>query len=208
MKIYLGGSSLEADMVRDFAQLVERQGHVITLGWWEAVLANREAGIPDTALSHEQRKAFAQADLAAVTTADVFWLLAPNAPSTGCWVELGCALAGPGVITVVSGAWQRCIFADMADHRFDAHTDALAWLKSRFLPVTGRAEAFSALLKADGPQDSVHPDGNIVTPPLAGAIESLRASGNIAPDDEPSAGDRHEFASMDEMVAGLGKAGA
>lgn len=47
----------------------------------------------------------------------------------------------------------------------------------------GDAEAFSALLKADGPQDTIEPDA------------------------EPSAGDRHEFASLDEMVAGLGRAG-
>jgi hypothetical protein len=183
MKLYLAGSSLEAEMVAAFAQKVTELSHSITWSWWEAVLANKAAGIPDTALSADDRRWHAEVDLKAVMRAEVFWLLTPPTGGAGCFVELGAALSA-GSIVVASGPW-RTIFTELCDHRFSTHEEALAWLASISEP-RGDAEAFSALLKADGPQDTA----------------TLDAS------DEPSAGDRHEFASLDEMIAGLGKAGA
>ncbi len=183
MKLYLAGASAEAEMVRDFAQLVESCGHVITMKWWEPVLANRAAGIPDSALSHEERVAHAKADRRAVRQADVFWLLVPSAQSTGAWVEFGVALERAGLV-IVSGDYRRCIFADEADHRFASHADALKWLKSVSEPLDG-ADAFARRLGWNAPMDTIEPDAS----------------------DEPSRGDRSEYTSLDEMVGGLGRAG-
>lgn len=62
------------------------------------------------------------------------------------------------------------------------------------------ARAFAALLKADGPQDTAEPAAS-----LKGFPECDDTCGYC--NDEPARGDRNDFSSLDEMVAGLGKAG-
>ena len=104
-------------------------GITITFDWTKAV---REAGnaSPDDLVV---RKAAAEADLHGVETADVLWLIQPENASTGAWVELGYALglrrAFKKPVVVVSGVSKRCIFADLADHRFDSHDDAFTFIK-------------------------------------------------------------------------------
>ena len=153
MKIYLAGASDEAEMVRDYAARVVSLGHTITWSWWESVLDNKAAGIPDTSLSADDRKWHAVTDLKAIRRADVFWLLTPLTGGAGCFVELGAALSA-GAIVVSSGPW-RTVFTELCDHRFATHEDVLAWIESVSDAADGDADAFAALLKLDAPQDTI-----------------------------------------------------
>jgi hypothetical protein len=80
-------------------------------------------------------------DLRGVHKADLFWLVMPEegSTSTGAWVELGYALAKfPSRMMIhdcailVSGRSRKCIFADLADHRFADHDEALAYIIGRW----------------------------------------------------------------------------
>lgn len=99
----------------------------------------------DSALTPEQRRTFAQADLDGVLSADIVWLLAANDKGAcGSWVELGAALAvnawqkridelegpsGQPIRIVVSGVKnKRTIFTELADKLFDTDAEALAYI--------------------------------------------------------------------------------
>jgi nucleoside 2-deoxyribosyltransferase len=127
--IYLAGASAEIDTCKRCMRALREAGHVVTFDWTAAISERATAGLSDRDLTPEERRMFAGLDLKGVTDADLIWVLAPQPPnaSTGCWAELGYALAlGPYI--VVSGSWQRCIFTDLADQCFDDHDAALAWI--------------------------------------------------------------------------------
>jgi hypothetical protein len=154
MRFYLAGASAESEMVRDYAARVVAVGHSLTMRWWEPVLDRRAAGLTDATLTLDERLAYSRADIRAVRGADVFWLLVPERPSTGAWCELGIALSA-GALVVVSGAWERCVFTADADHRFETHEEALAWLVSLSEPA-GDSDAFAELLMADAAAETGH----------------------------------------------------
>lgn len=126
MKIYVAGASKEIDRIEGFMARLRAAGHVITLDWTVEV-RSAGSGSPD---DDELRKACARADLLGVEACDVFWIVKPDegSTSTGAWVELGHALAFGGKTTVASGTSRKCIFADLVDHDFDDHEEALAFL--------------------------------------------------------------------------------
>lgn len=97
----------------------------------------------DAALSPEDRRKYAQADVDGVLAADVVWLLAANTQNAcGSWVEFGVALGvcehantmskigvalGPTI--VVSGLKnRRTIFTELAHRLFDTDEEAFAWI--------------------------------------------------------------------------------
>ncbi|SRR5579875_1199526 len=105
----------------------------------------------DSKLTANERHRYALADLAGVFEAEIVWLLAANDKGAcGSWVELGAALAGkrwskelvkdgirmtwngidqPAPIIVVSGEkWQRTIFTELADRKFESDSEALAFI--------------------------------------------------------------------------------
>jgi len=136
-RIYIAGASANIELHERFNREVIEAGWTITCDWCAAVRAAGNVASPD---DPQVRREAALADLEGVATADVFWLVQPegSATSTGCWVELGYALAlqalgmsrprgiyGP---IVVSGSSKKCIFADLADYRFQSHDDALDFI--------------------------------------------------------------------------------
>lgn len=126
---YLAGASAEPDItvVERYMALLREAGHVITFDWTKAVRAVGNGSPPDK----DVRSSAAITDLQGVERCQIFWLLQPSNQSTGAWVELGHALAFKKVrsllgtkrpIIIVSGATERCIFADehpqLVDYRF------------------------------------------------------------------------------------------
>lgn len=123
--IYVAGASAEVHMVRGYMQKLREAGFIITHDWTESVVAAQEAGRTDRDLSLNQMSAFACHDLYdGVSVANWVWLLIPEKPSLGCWVEFGFAL-GERRKTIVSGDVSRSIFCSMANTRYTSHDLAL-----------------------------------------------------------------------------------
>ncbi len=74
---------------------------------WLAVV--QSAGAANEGLTAHQREAASESCLSAVDDSPVFWLLAPQTVSRGCWVELGSALRC-GCRVIVSGDYAQSIF--------------------------------------------------------------------------------------------------
>ena len=123
MKIYVAGASKEIDLIEQFIAKLKAAGHTITHDW--TVDVRREGG--GSPNDPTVRRTCALQDLKAVEECDLFWLVKPaeTSTSTGAWVELGCALSDPAKYTVASGASEKCIFADLVDHSFVDHMQAL-----------------------------------------------------------------------------------
>ncbi len=133
MLIYVAGASRELERVEAFIASARLRGHQITHDWTVQVRSHRVAGIPDTALSDEEAADIAAGDLLAVLNAQILVLLAPAEPTTGAWVELGCALGTRAIPVVVAGELaRRSIFTRLASI---VDTDAEA------LQVLDRAQA-------------------------------------------------------------------
>jgi len=127
--IYVAGSSAPSERPRVLAAMARVRAHQsmrLTHDWVAVIDAVRAAG---EALHDAVRRRSASDDLGGVARADVLWLLAPDVPSTGAWVELGYALGGGhcGVrrrIVVSGPARPRCVFAALADVECDSDEDA------------------------------------------------------------------------------------
>ena len=132
MKFYLAGASAEAAQVKALAEWVRRFGGEITVAWWDSVLASK---VHDRYLTEEARVEFAGQDLIGVLDADVLWLVVPEERGVGAWVEfgfvLGCSASDPAKRhrIIVSGDWKKSIFTSLAHDKFDAHSDALAFVQ-------------------------------------------------------------------------------
>lgn len=140
MKIYVAGASAELERAESAIASLRAAGHEITHDWPAVIRRVRiEGGQKDSDLTDEERHGHAHDDLLAVERADVLWLLVPDAPTSGAWVELGFAigLAWPDTATegprlvIVSGAKHRnALFCSMGDQAFDDDQAALDWLKN------------------------------------------------------------------------------
>lgn len=141
MQIYVAGASSNIEMIEKFIALLKLAGFEITFDWTVAVRTAGDASPDDPKIRIEA----ANADLRGVETAEIVWVLQPDATSTstGAWVELGSAITWRQVrretfrqeatrpIVVVSGVSKKCIFSDKADYRFLNHDDAFAFIKGR-----------------------------------------------------------------------------
>lgn len=134
MRIYIAGSSKETEACAKMMRAVEAQGHMITHDWTEAVMANGGEGNP-VGLSNEAAAEYATLDLQAVAQAGVIWLMCPDKPTCGAWVQLGYALAikehYPRLRILISGNMAQCIFTRLGTHFFKTHEEALEWLGQR-----------------------------------------------------------------------------
>lgn len=118
--IYVAGASKEVELVEYWMGKLREAGHTITFDWTVDV---RAATKSDAELTNAEQSTYATADLDGVEAADIVWILVPDNASTGCWVELGAAVAMRKDI-IVSGNYKRCIFTSLAGGRFDTHADA------------------------------------------------------------------------------------
>lgn len=132
MKIYVAGASAEIEHIESIIAKLKAAGHTITHDWTVDVRAAGDASPDDDGV----RERAALADLRGVVSSDLTWVRQPENPSTGAWVELGCALVMKEggfplerrPLLVVSGSSRKCIFSDLADHRFTRHEDALEFV--------------------------------------------------------------------------------
>lgn len=132
MKIYVAGASKEIDLIEKLIARLKKAGHQITHDWTVDVRCEG-GGSPD---NPNVRRNCALKDLAAVRDAQIFWLVKPaeTSTSTGAWVELGAALVTKWEraardegrrYLIASGTSEKCIFADLVDHSFVDHVQAL-----------------------------------------------------------------------------------
>lgn len=110
-KIYVAGASAEVDRAILVCTALRAAGHEIAYDWPMKVKQHgpmtRDAAMM-TQIGREE--------LAAVLSADVFWLLTPTSNSTGSWVELGVALASGALVVSSGGGEFRNPFQHLALH--------------------------------------------------------------------------------------------
>ena len=132
MRFYVAAASEEIALAEDVIAELRAIGHAIAFDWPAHIRAMNAA---DRDLSQTVREASARADLDAVGTCDAFWLLVPEGRSSGAWLELGYALGRKTrPLILVSGDWQRTIFAELADRRFPTHDEARTWIRAASTP--------------------------------------------------------------------------
>ena len=102
MRIYVAASSREADRVRAAQRMLREAGHTLTLDWLTIIERVVATGVRECDLPDHEAIAHALLDLDAIRDADAVWLLAPELPTKGAWVELGFAV-GIGKPIVISG---------------------------------------------------------------------------------------------------------
>lgn len=142
MRIYLsGGWEERLTVVQPMVRAVQALGHTCTLDWTTGENMKDAMGGDSTMLA-AMRREIAEAEYAAVRSADVVWLLAPGyRGSAGSWFEFGCAVGiartlWTGKLVLASGpSCARSIFTELDGvQRFEHHTDALDYIE-KGLPV-------------------------------------------------------------------------
>jgi hypothetical protein len=145
VKIYIAGASAEIDLIESFISRVRTAGHEITFDWTVKVREVGSASPDDLSI----RRVAAETDRKGVADSELTWIVQPEASSTstGAWVELGIALglklARPRTdvlvppMLVVSGPSTKCIFSDLADFKFQAHDEALAFIVDKMPKAKG-----------------------------------------------------------------------
>lgn len=131
VKVYVSASSQERQRARCCLDHVRESPELELTHDWLIVMEETEAdGAPTPA--HLQN--CAQNDLEGVTEADVFWLLLPESPSVGAWVELGWALAirsmHEQVRIITSGPGNQNLFTLLSDVHFETDLEALEFIKT------------------------------------------------------------------------------
>jgi len=148
--IYVAGASSEIERAEKWEAKLEEAGFRVISGWTKnirAVAKDMKASLTEAAnpmsASHEQRNAWAQANVINLSNADAFWLLLPETATIGGWIELGCALMlayvgqsaveqgllATGKYVLCSGT-ERSIMTALADH-FATDEEAFAFLTSK-----------------------------------------------------------------------------
>lgn len=103
LRIYVAASSRELPRAKRAMQAVRNYAHEVTHDWCKPIEETRALGLEEHELGAVEAREYAEADLIAIERADVVWMLAPNFPTEGFWVELGYALRASKAI-VISGA--------------------------------------------------------------------------------------------------------
>lgn len=133
LRVYIAGASAEVDLCERYRDRLHAHG-IDVHDWMSRVRTNPHRH--DRAIPEAERRRIAAQNANAVAIADVFWLLVPETPTIGAWVELGIAFGSARPAVLVSGPFAlRSIFADLADgfteheHAFD-HVVELAEIHS------------------------------------------------------------------------------
>ncbi len=140
MRIYIAASSAPSEHGRVTAAFTAARlaGITITLDW-------RVGHCPTVDMTAEERHAAAEADVVAITSADLIWVLAPPVRSDAL-VEMGYALALVETDVHRAAQWKvprerrlivsgplaaRGIFAALADEEHDEDADAWDSIRAR-----------------------------------------------------------------------------
>jgi len=118
MRLYIaGGSDERLTVVRPYIDRMIAHGVTITHDWTRCEGYDREH-------TDDERRAWALADEKGVESADLVWIIVPDAKSEGSATEIGIA-RGRRIQFIASGARARGnIFVLLAASIFDAHESA------------------------------------------------------------------------------------
>jgi hypothetical protein len=122
---YIAGASSEIVIAEFHMARVRAAGHLVTHDWCAGVRSAPAANPIDATMN--QRATWCAEDIGGIERCDVFWLLVPQAPSVGCWCEIGIAYQ-MGKRIVMSGEWRTTIFSALARELYDTHALALTEL--------------------------------------------------------------------------------
>jgi hypothetical protein len=126
--LYLAGASSELDRILPLVQVIDGiRGVRLVRRWWELVLKHGGGNPPE--LTHETRFEYASQDLAAVAESDVLWLLYPDRPSVGAFIELGAALCDDKPVIITGRRAHESIFSSMAETVHEEDLRGLQWLQ-------------------------------------------------------------------------------
>lgn len=138
MRVYIAAASREPERVRAAQAILRELGIELACDWLAPIEENLARGVVDADLSLEEQARHAGADCAAIAGADLLWLLAPEQPTTGAWVEYGLA-RGLGKPTLVTGpSASRYLFCALADFRADTDAAAVPLLATLLIARGGR----------------------------------------------------------------------
>ena len=126
MIVYVAGASAELERAQQVMEWVRSEGWTVAHDWVADVVRERiEGGRSDAELTRYEKARYAVADLNALRGSDVFWLLAPEKPTTGAWVELGSAYAKEMRLVVSGPAWDTHLFSALAQDSYETDLAAL-----------------------------------------------------------------------------------
>lgn len=123
-RIYVAASSMEIERAKRCIAWAIEDGHVVTHDWPSVIEAHGEANPTGEGWDLSRRRDVARSNVDGVWSANVLWMLAPETPTVGAWVELGVAIAVKksfDIDIIVSGpAYATAsIFAGYADAIFE-----------------------------------------------------------------------------------------
>lgn len=129
--VYVAGASSDLSAVDDWMSRLRTAGFAIALDWPANIRVVGDANPRHAAETDRLR--WTLDDLEAAIASDVFWMIVPDGTTTGAWCELGAVWSYRRYVTrapviIVSGDWRKTIFTSLADHRFDSHEEAFAWI--------------------------------------------------------------------------------
>lgn len=131
MKIYVSGSFAEQARLRDEADKLWREGHMITGTWLQEVKQ------PPILQEDEWHKCLAIKDLAELASADCIILDVDGTSTTGGrYVEWGYALGRHNMLKLIVGTNLFGCFNLLADAQFKDWAEVRAYLANRFLKVS------------------------------------------------------------------------
>ena len=125
LRVYVAGSSREIPRVRAAHRALREAGFELAYDWTHGVEAAVARGVSEDAMPDGEAHAVATRDLAGVNAADVVWLLAPEQPTRGAWVELGVADALGSDIVVSGPRCRQSVFTRLG-WLCDTYAEALA----------------------------------------------------------------------------------
>ena len=135
LQVYVAGASQDIPRAKAIMQALRGTGMAeITHDW----IPDIENSPGDENLTPEQHRPFAEKDVQGVIKADMLWLLTPEFPSSGAWVELGVAIGyrlakgsfSQQPIVISSGPKaSRNLFCSLSDQQFDTDDAAFAWIQ-------------------------------------------------------------------------------
>ncbi len=131
MKVYIAASSRieERNRVRLCMHALEAAPGLELAYDWLTPMQGRTT-TRDSELSDSDAIDQARLCLKGVEDAEAVWLLAPNSPTRGAWVELGVAHSESKLI-VGSGDYRQSIFCQLADFLYEKDAEALAFFVRR-----------------------------------------------------------------------------
>ncbi len=126
-KVYVAGASAEIERARTMISLLEAAGIHVTSTWPSIIDSVGDANPRDA--SRDDRRRLSSICLEQVREADLLWFLVPpkDRPSSGAWVETGCAI-DRGKLVIASGDTKQSIFPSLAIELDDDHA-ALALIR-------------------------------------------------------------------------------